>query len=118
MIENYEHFFLSCQYLDNFWEKITQILEQLMIGRHVLNLKSLVFGYKIEDKDYFCINFILTIMLFSIHKSYYLSEQKTKKVHVFEIFKQEFLNAVETYQIGNYVPKLIKKLKDILKRTD
>ena len=51
-----------------------------------LKLKHLIFGYKISDNNYYGVNYFITILGFSIYKSYYLSEQKTKNVNVYTIF--------------------------------
>jgi hypothetical protein len=47
-----------------------------------LKLKHLIFGYKISDNNYYGVNYFITILSFSIYKSYYLSEQKTKNVNI------------------------------------
>jgi hypothetical protein len=41
---------------------------------------SSVFGYKIEDKSYNSINYFLTILLFTIYKSHYVSKQKENHI--------------------------------------
>jgi hypothetical protein len=53
--------------LDSFWNDVKKLLEKLRIGIHILSLKNLVFGYKIEDEYYNSINYFLTI-LFKGHK--------------------------------------------------
>jgi hypothetical protein len=50
-----------------------------------LKLKHLIFGYKISHKKY-GVNYFITILGFSIYKSYYLSEQTTKNVDVYKSF--------------------------------
>jgi hypothetical protein len=47
-----------------------------------LKLKHLIFGYKKSDNNYYGANYFITIFSFSIYKSYYFSEQKTKNVNV------------------------------------
>jgi hypothetical protein len=44
--------------------------------------QNIVFGYKMLDKEYFHLNYFLTILAFTIWKSYYVSEQKTKKTDI------------------------------------
>ena len=97
VVEDYEHMFITCEYLSEFWEKIRELLKKLKIGNHVINLKNLVFGYKIQDEKLFWLNFLLLIILFSINKIYYLSEQKTKRINVFNLFKYEFLKRLEVW---------------------
>jgi hypothetical protein len=55
-----------------------------------IRFQHLVFGYKIFDKEYFHLNYFLTILAFTIYKSYYVSEQNTKTIDVYLLFKNEF----------------------------
>ena len=55
-----------------------------------IRLQHLVFGYTIFDKEYFHLNNFLTILAFTIYKSYYVSEQKITTIHVYLLFKNEF----------------------------
>lgn len=87
--EDYEEYFLSCTFLESFWKNIHELLAKVDLNFEI-KLRHLVFGYKIADKDYFTINYLLTIIMFSIYKSYYLSEQKSKYVNVYQIFTKEF----------------------------
>ena len=100
--EDYFHYFIFCPYLSDFWDKIQKILSESKIEVKI-SLKHLVLGYKIFDKGYFGFNFFLTVLSFSIFKSYYVSDQKTKQIDVFEIFLQEFKKRVE----GKTVDKLL-----------
>jgi hypothetical protein len=70
ILDDYEHYFISCKSLDSFWNDVKILLEKLRIGIHILSLKNLVFGYKIEDEYYNSINYFLTILLFTIYKSH------------------------------------------------
>jgi hypothetical protein len=56
-----------------------------------ITLKHIVLGYKIDDKNYFALNFLITVVGFSIYKSYYISEQKTKYIDVYRIFVNEYM---------------------------
>ena len=47
IIDDYEHYFISLLLFD-----VKILLEKLRIGIHILSLKNLVFGYKIEDEHY------------------------------------------------------------------
>lgn len=86
--EDYDHFFISCNLLKKFWEKINEILTEVKYHLNI-TLKHLVFGYKISDDSYQDLNYFFTILSFSIYKSYYGSEQKQKHVDVFMIFFAE-----------------------------
>jgi hypothetical protein len=46
----------------------------------VFDGKYLIFGYKISDKNYYGVNYFITILGFSIYKSYYLSLKRRKQM--------------------------------------
>ena len=61
-----------------------------------LKLKHLIFGNKISDNNYYGVNYFITILGFSIYKSYYLSsEQKTKNVNVYTNFIYELNKRID-----------------------
>ena len=80
--------FMSHKYLSHFWKKIIEVFKKVNFEINI-SLKHLVFGYKIFDKEYFDLNYILTILGYSIYKSYYVSEQKTKAIDVYSLFVRE-----------------------------
>jgi hypothetical protein len=51
-------------------------MKGLGIGNKI-TLKHIVLGYKIDVKNYLALNILITVVGFSIYKSYYISEQKT-----------------------------------------
>ena len=115
IVEDYEHFFIKCKYLDNFWAKIKTFLDKLNIGHHIINLNCLVLGYKIYDEKYYSLNFLISIILYSIHKAYYLSEHKTNVVDIYALFKSEFLKSYEIISFRKmYIDSLIAKMITIL----
>jgi hypothetical protein len=75
MLPNYCNEKWTVFYSESFWNDVKILLEKLRIGIHILSLKNLVFGYKIEDEYYNSINYFLTILLFTIYKSHYVSKQ-------------------------------------------
>ena len=78
-----------------------------------VTLKHIVFGYKIFDKDYFDFKYFLTILGFSIYKTYYVSEQKTKQVHVsiYSLFVREYITRISQVQkLQN--SKLLAKIRE------
>lgn len=96
--ENYMHFFLSCKFLEDFWKKVYNLLKKVKYEVKI-SLKHLVFGYKIFDNNYSEFNYFLSILSFSIYKSYYVSEQKTKNVDVFSIFIQELRRVIHENKV-------------------
>ena len=114
-IEDYEHFFIKCRYLNNFWEKIYLISKNLGIGKHVFELKCLIWGYKIQYPAYNDLNLLISIILFSIYKANYVSEQKTKNICVYTLFVKEFKNFLFIYKTvkngeSYFLSNLVKKL--------
>ena len=91
--ENYKHFYLDCK---KYWQEVKKMTTNLYIGDHVVNLETLVFGYKIYDQAYFDLNLLITLIYFSIYKAYYISNQKQKKVDIFKFFKDEVNNVFNT----------------------
>jgi hypothetical protein len=59
-------------------------------------MESLVFGYKIYDQAYFDLNLLITLIVFSICKAYYISNQKQPKGDIFKNFKDEVNNVFDT----------------------
>ena len=74
-------------------------------GDHVFNLETLVFSYKIYDQAYFDLNLLITLIFFSIYKAYYISNQKQKKVDIFNFFKDEVNNIFRQIKTGNFISK-------------
>ena len=92
--EVYLHYFITCSFLKTFWGKIYNLFKSNNLEFRV-KLKHLIFGYTISDNNYYGVNYFITILGFSIYKSYYLSEQKSKNVNVY-IFLQcyKFCNPI------------------------
>ena len=73
-------------YNKKYWQEVKKMTTNLYIGDHVFNLESLVFGCKIYDQAYFDLNLLITLILFSIYKAYYISNEKQKNVDIFKNF--------------------------------
>jgi hypothetical protein len=81
----------------------------------MLSLKNLVFGYKIEDKSYNSINYSLTILLFTIYESHYVSKLKESHINVFQLFKIELKNRFELDKLVNcHTNVFVKKVIDLI----
>ena len=73
-------------------------------------MKHIVLGYKIDDKNYLALDFFITVVGFSIYKSYYISEQKTKYIDVYRIFVNEYIKRIKenkTLQKCTFLMKVI-----------
>ena len=69
-VENYYHFFIECEYIQNFKTKINQLLNHLGYNKEMITLKNIVVGYKIQDTQYKPINYLLTVIGYTIYKTY------------------------------------------------
>ena len=59
------------------------------IQNNIRNLRYILLGYKIQDKNYRELNILLNIIGFVIYKTYHISEQKRKQVNIMCMFKKE-----------------------------
>ena len=91
--ESYQHQFIDCKTIEDFWSKLIAIFKKCGISTNIKNLKNIVIGYKTNTENYNDINIIFTIVGFSIFKSYYASECRSKPIDTFNIFKYEFNNS-------------------------
>ena len=71
-----------------FWNKINEMKKKIKSENNI-RLQHLIFGYNLFYKEYFHLNYFLTILTFTIYKSYHVSEQKTKKIDVYLLFKKK-----------------------------
>ena len=88
--ESYKHLFIECKQIKDFWNKINDLFKFCGINKNINSLYNIVIGYKIDHPEYIDINKIFSLIGFSIYKTYFLSESRTKKVNCFSIFCQEF----------------------------
>ena len=115
-LEDYEHYFMSCPFLTEFWKRIYDILSVHKYKIEMkIKLKHLVFGYKIFDKEYFWFNYFLTIISFSIYKSYYVSEQRKNTTDTFKIFVKEFNQSIRINSDNEKLKALRAIYKHVLK---
>ena len=68
------------KHLSHFFKKVTELFIKVNLKVNI-SLKHLVF-----DKEYFDFNYILAILWYSIYKSQYVSEQKTKAIYAYSLF--------------------------------
>ena len=70
------------------------MLKFIQIDTHILNIESFAVGYKIQEKEYYELNYLLTVIYFVIYKSHYVSNKKEKNIDSFKILKKEILDIV------------------------
>ena len=92
--EDYSHYFITCAFLKEFSTKFQNLMKGLGIETRI-TLKHIVLGYTIDDKNYLALIFFITVVGFSIYKSYYISEQKTKYIIVYRIFDNEYIKRIK-----------------------
>ena len=68
-IDTYQHFFFECKLVLDFWTCIYEKLKMIHFNRK-FQLKDLVIGYKIDDKDYWDFNLFLTLLDFQFTKPF------------------------------------------------
>ena len=89
-------------------DKFQNLKKGLGIG-NTITLKHIVLGYKTDGKNYLALFFLITVVRFSIYKSYYISEQKTKYIDVNKIFANAYIQRINennTLQKGTFSIKV------------
>ena len=79
---SYLHYFITFFFFKTFLEKIYNLFQSNNL-EFTLKLKHLVFGYKISDNNYYGVNYFITILGFSIYKSYKTEDKKCKCLYNF-----------------------------------
>ena len=112
--DNYKHFFIECKCIQEFWKTMEQKLAIIHFCKKVI-LKNIVVGYKIDEDEFIDFNIIFTIIGFSIYKAFYMSEQRTKSINVYTVFKNEFKEYFNFNRIISASKStLIRKLENAL----
>jgi hypothetical protein len=81
-VEDYEHFFIRCPALTNFWIAIDAAFKACGMQRTFRNLRYLVIGYKIDQKEYNIVNIVLSQIAYCIYKTYFISDRRTKHINI------------------------------------
>ena len=108
--ENIEHFLLGCKTIKRFWNKIKLFFSSIGYSEEITNSKSLIVGYKPGVKEYNDINYILYIISYTLHKSYYKSDTRTIYVNILSFLRSECrlaLNIIETNHNSKIKLKLL-----------
>ena len=90
--QDYSHFFISCKAIDTFWGSISNTFQKCGFNKNMRQLKFIVIGYKTQE--YCQVNTILNLVSFSIYKSYYASDKRSKQINILCLFKNELSTAI------------------------
>ena len=96
-IENYEHYF-KCRYFENFIQFTKDVFQTLGITKNIFQLNNIAIGYKIHDRHYNTINYLISCMAYTMYKSYHISEQKVKSVNCKWIFRDILFIKVQLHR--------------------
>ena len=114
-MEDYQHYLIDCKYFENLNKKILDIFKELQIEKNLLTLKNYIFGYKCSNKQYDDINMFLTMVIFTIYKTYHTSDKKLKRINPIPILRIEVDKHIQYLQHKNYkIPKIFSKAQNIL----
>ena len=114
-LEDFEHFFIYCQYLDTFWAKVDECFRNCGYHRSFRNLQNLIFGYKLEILEYQPLNMLLNIIAYCIYKTYFKSERRTKSLNIINILYYDILIIVKYYENKNVRIDFLKQFQKFLK---
>ena len=94
--EDYSHYFITCAFFNEFWGKQSNLMKDMGIETTIF-FKHIVLGYNIYDKNLSNIRFFVkqNVVGFSIYKSYYISEQKTKHSNVYRLLVNEYIKRIK-----------------------
>ena len=92
--EYYSHYFITCAFIKEFRTTFQNLMKGLGIEAKI-TLKHIVLGYKIDDTNDLALKICITVVGFSIYKSYYIPEQKTKYIDVYRIFVNEYIKRIK-----------------------
>ena len=113
--DNYNHFFIDCNFVSNFCKQMNQILHSLGFKERMITLENITLGYKIYDPKFHEINTLLTLISFSVYKGYYASELKENPIEVMAIFRSElqmYIQLMTHFKIS--ARKQLQKVWDLL----
>ena len=85
---------------------------KLKLGEHILTLQNLVTGYKVKV-EYDDINYLFTIIGFSIYKSYYASNQNRAIYDIIDILVREN-KFVLFHEKNDRIRKIVKIVLQVL----
>ena len=79
------------------WNKINEMLKKIKFENNI-RLQHLVFGCNFFYIEYFHLNYFYYVGIYNL-QILFLSEQKTKKIDVYRLFKNEFQRKMKENKI-------------------
>jgi hypothetical protein len=70
--EHYSHYFITCTFLKEFWTTFQNLMKGLGIENKI-TLNHIVLGYKIDDKNYLALIFLIIVVGFPCYILFWLS---------------------------------------------
>ena len=115
LIEDYDHFFTTCQFISGFKETLNNIFKSLGYRKDMITLKNIVTGYKISHHQYQTVNYLITIIAFTMYKAYYISDLKIENVNLINILKSEINVYISVSKYRHQPgPKILTQLQHLL----
>ena len=112
--ESVDHFFIQCNYLNEFWSTIKHAFELCGIHKQVRYLKYISFGYNIDLEGFKNINIIFSnfsYISFVIYKAYFISNRRTNPCNIMKLLEEELYYLIEYYRRNKIQCKFIEKFK-------
>lgn len=98
-VDNYEHFFVNCNYNNTFWKHFSDYMKHLHQGEQFsITLDKIICGWNIDKKKYTFANILIEIASFAIYKSKMIFNETNKLNSVNVIFMIELKKLDEIIQ--------------------
>ena len=108
VIENYDHLFIECPVVQRLWKHADLRFKKYRFAKSMKTLEYLVIGYKPNQSNYVELNNILSIISYSIFKSYCISENRKKYLDILYFAKAEVLKVFEISKVMKNESKLFE----------
>ena len=96
--EDYSHYIITCTFLKEFWTTFQNLMKGLGIENKI-TLNHIVLGYKIDDKNYLALIFLITVVGY---------------IDVYKIFANEYIKRINENKTLQKCTFLMKVKKNII----
>ncbi|MCU7801486.1 MAG: zinc-binding domain-containing protein, partial [gamma proteobacterium symbiont of Lucinoma myriamae] len=96
--ENYEHMFITCPVVAELWQQLNNSFKKCNFTQPMNELQHLILGYKPDQQKYKEMNYILSLISYSIFKAYCVSENRKKYIDTVFLVKNEFTKSLEIWK--------------------